>query len=96
MKLFSRSSFGWIIYGCHEKTTESQVFRRHFSLFAATISQLKTIENVMYTLHPNIKITNGVESNNAINFLDLTITSINNKLEFYWYKTHYFNSSNQT
>ena len=50
--------------------------------FTGTRRQLDTFFNGVNKLHPNIKFTMEMEQNNSINFLDLTITKSNNKLEF--------------
>lgn len=50
--------------------------------FVGTDRQLQSFFKYINSLHPNIKFTLETEQNNSINFLDLTITKVNNKHEF--------------
>lgn len=42
----------------------------------------RELERFINSLHPNIKFTSEIEEHNSINFLDVTITRNNNKLNF--------------
>ena len=53
-----------------------------FACFLGTSRQLTTFFKHINKLHPNITFTMEREANNSINFLDLTITKIENKLSF--------------
>jgi hypothetical protein len=50
--------------------------------FTGTSRQLNTFVNNINTIHPNIKFTIELELDNAINFLDLTISKVNNSHDF--------------
>lgn len=50
--------------------------------FLGTNRQLNTVLEYINKIHPNITFTSELEINNSINFLDLTITKINNKHDF--------------
>lgn len=50
--------------------------------FYGTNRQLTSFSEYINSIHPNIKFTIESENNNSINFLDLTIRRIDNKLDF--------------
>lgn len=50
--------------------------------FKGTDRQLTNFFDFLNSLHPKIKFTLEIEVNNSINFLDLTITKVNNKHQF--------------
>lgn len=50
--------------------------------FVGTDRQLQTFLNFINNLHRNIKFTLEIEKDKTINFLDLTITTKNNKHDF--------------
>lgn len=54
--------------------------------FKGTDRQFKNFENLLNSLHPNIKFSTEIETNTSINFLDLTITRLSNKLDFSIYR----------
>lgn len=53
-----------------------------FACFTGNVRQLNIFSNFINSLHNRIEFTLETEKNNSINFLDLTITRINNKLDF--------------
>ena len=53
-----------------------------FSCFLGTRRQLTTFLAYLNSLHPNIQFTLEIEENNRINFMDLSIQKINNRLQF--------------
>ena len=50
--------------------------------FNGTYRQIDTFLQYLNTVHPNIKFTMELESNNSINFLDLTLKKFNNRHQF--------------
>ncbi|XP_072759915.1 uncharacterized protein [Anoplolepis gracilipes] len=52
---------------------------------AIPFDQIDYILNVFNSLHPRLKFTLEVENDNIINFLEIAISTFNNKLEFDWY-----------
>ncbi|KAK9890817.1 hypothetical protein WA026_012160 [Henosepilachna vigintioctopunctata] len=50
--------------------------------FTGTDRSLKNFENFINAVHPNIKFTTEIESDKSIDFLELTITRLNNKFDF--------------
>ena len=75
----------------------SPLYKKHFQFwyryvddiltcFKGTTRQLEIFLQFIKTLHPKIKFTFEMEQNNTINFLDLTITHINNQYKFNIYR----------
>ena len=50
--------------------------------FNGTYGQIDTFLQYLNTVHTNIKFTMELESNNSINFLDLTLKKFNNRHQF--------------
>lgn len=55
-------------------------------LFNGNNRQLTLLKNYLNSLHPNLQFTLEEEKDDSINFLDLTITKHNNKLQFKIYR----------
>ena len=54
--------------------------------WTGTIRQMDIFVNKLNTFHPKIKFKLELESNMSLNFLDLTITRVQNKLDFQIYR----------
>ena len=59
-----------------------------FGIFKGTLEQLNNLHLYLNSLHPSIKFTLEIETNNSIPFLDLRITRHNNTLKFNTYRKH--------
>lgn len=57
-----------------------------FCIWTGSTRQLDNFLNFLNSLNPNIQFTLETENNDQLNFLDLTITRINNKLKFGIYR----------
>ncbi|KAK4887785.1 hypothetical protein RN001_004056 [Aquatica leii] len=51
-------------------------------LFNGTIDELNNFSNFINSIHPKIKFTLDIESNNSLSYLDLKISRFNNKFNF--------------
>ncbi|KAK4880670.1 hypothetical protein RN001_008816 [Aquatica leii] len=51
-------------------------------LFNGTIDELNNFSNFINSIHPKIKFTLNIESNNSLSYLDLKISRFNNKFNF--------------
>ena len=57
-----------------------------FGIFNGTLEQLNDFHSYLNTIHPNIKFTLEIETNNSLPFLDLKLTKLNKQLHFSIYR----------
>jgi len=59
-------------------------------LFKGTDRQLEQLLQLLNSINPHVKFTMEKEINNSINYLDVTISRVNNRLEFKIYRKETF------